>query len=144
MPSKGSRETLRRRITLAFFFPLIIFAAAFLGTMLIIGKSFIINSIYDNCENVIEQSSLDITSAFDNNIFAFQEMLRKVQQAKNPLALKSLIRSDFISKQNTHKNAKTTKNTAFFINHILPFEPHFLYAKRIIPPKGRLFKTRQR
>lgn len=100
MPSKGSRETLRRRITLAFFFPLIIFAAAFLGTMLIIGKSFIINSIYNNCETVIEQSSLDITSAFDNNIFAFQEMLRKVQQAKNPLALKSLIRSDFISKQN--------------------------------------------
>ena len=47
MLSNGSRETLRRRITLAFILPLVLFAAAFLASMLVIGRSFIIDSIYD-------------------------------------------------------------------------------------------------
>lgn len=100
MLSNGSRETLRRRITLAFILPLVLFAAAFLASMLVIGRSFIIDSIYDNCKKSLEQSSTEITSTLDNNIFTFQEMRRKIQQSKNPFALKTLLRSDFIMKQN--------------------------------------------
>lgn len=100
MPIKGSRETLRRRITLAFILPLIIFAVAFLASILFIGRYIIIDGIYDNCKKTLEQTSAEITNTLDNNIFTYQEMRRKIQQSKNPFALKSLLRSDFILKQN--------------------------------------------